>query len=357
MRLTLVTLCLLLLAACGGGGEDNQTGGSFGLVDAFYMSSGLGSHNPSDFAAMAGPLQVLDATNMEFDFLHRVFAPPAVGIFPATYVLGADRSIQVRSEEARPEGDGGFDARGDFGVFAHADPFEGPQMYVLLRQRLLQDAAPTTGTYHFVSLGRSLLGGVAVTARATLFPGIMALTDGRVNTAGTISTLVPQDVTTQINVQGDFEVDPQGSNLVGGLSEDGNVLMVGGGDLPGGQPQTQLLVRTSTSASDEDFAGAYWIVGMGGGNPWISATGVAVLDGAGGGEVTWRFTDGTTTETDTFAVRYDVGSDGGLSLELGFQTPALGLRGGVSQDGRFAAAAGAREADSDPLMVVLVRQN
>ena len=354
---SMLILLALVAVGCGGGGGDGEVAGSFGLQRAPYMSIGVGSHNPANFDAFAGPSDALDDTRWRFDFAHRVFANPDFGIFDATYELGEDGAVRFITEEARPEGDGGFDAEGDYGVFAGHKAFDGPQMFAHVRQKLLADVSEVDGAYHFVSLGRSALGPVSVTARARLLGGLMALTDGIVNSAGTVSLLVPEDVTTQRNVQGDLEIDPAGVNLVGGPSMDGNLILAGGGgELPSGLPQIQMLVRESTSASPATLRGAYWIVGMGGGNPWVSATGIAELDGDRHGDVVWRFTDGVTTDEDTFHVTYEVAADGEFVINMPFVSPAPKLRGGVTSDGRVAVAAGSVDPNGEPILIVLVRK-
>lgn len=359
MRFTFFSVVILaILVGCGGGREAAdlplqplQPGG------APLMSVAVHAPNPAGFVVHAGPVEVLDDVRWKFDFEPLQFGGPLDGVFPVTHEVLSDRSVVVAPEKAIPAGRGGFAAQAQYGIFAGHAAADDPQLTIMFQQDPIEDAAQTDGRYHFVSLGRVRNGAITTAARATLVAGLMALTDGVVNIAGNVLVMVPRDLPTSLSVFGDLIVDPTGLHLVGGASLDGNVIVVGGSSESVGPSQIQALIRESTAASTQALSGTYWIVGIGDGDPWISATGTANFDGAGAGTVQWEFTDGTTADTDQFEVSYDVAPDGGVTAGLGFQTPALSLRGGVSPDGRVAVLGGALDPDSIPMMVVLVRKD
>ena len=355
----IATALIALLSACGGGGSDSQVLPAQGPTlpaDVPMMSVSLNAPSPETLEANAGPVQVVDTVRWEFDFAPLSFGGPADGIFPAVYELGSDQSVVVSPELAIPGGRGGFGQAMTYGVFAEHAANKRPQLNVVFQQEPNPGPARTDGRYHFVALGRTRVGPVAVAARAALVTGIMALTDGVVNAAGNVSVMVPADLPTSLSGFGDLIVDPQGLRLIGGLSSDGNaIFLAGGGDV--GAAQLYALVRESASASEQVLTGAYWIVGLGHGDSWVSSTGTATFDGAGGADVQWESTDGAASDAASFEAAYTVAADGGLSLKLGPPAGAITLRGGVSPDGRVAVAVGGLDANSGNQMIVLVRKD
>ena len=150
-------------------------------------------------------------------------------------------------------------------------------------------------------------------------------------------------------------MNPATDAHTGALSEDGNVMIVGGGSRPGTSPVLQVYVRRSIDATNAALSGEYWVVLMSYDGSWASHTGVATIDGNGSGTLQVRFTDGTIMDDAQVEIGYAVAPNGKLNLDVIGPNP-FSLVGGVTQDGRFAVAGGSTTAGAQPVMMIFVRK-
>jgi hypothetical protein len=140
----------------------------------------------------------------------------------------------------------------------------------------------------------------------------------------------------------------------GGLSSDGNLILLGAMDVFGGQAGIRVLVREGLTTSVAEVSGTY----LAGGFTWFGGqppnggafplNGKMVLNGSGDG--IWTVVSGTSGEV--LPVAYDVGVEGIIDVEFLSQKM---LRGGTGTGGEFLIMTGPFDQTNEPWFQAMVR--
>lgn len=357
MRFLSILTCLALLVGCGGGGADNDqvaptpSSEDLGLLGApNYRWIGLEA-TTNFLHTIYGTAQA----DVEGELVFRGITNDGQAVTPreaaTAYTLGPAASLDVQSATSRPAGRGGFGPDGAYGIFAGVDPSHGVQFHVVMRHGTLINMDQIADPFHAVTVakGQGLLG---ILAQAQFGPSTLQLRD-RLQNAGFILQIPDQDTDVLLATGDDLLIDSAGASLLGYMSEDGNVLLFGGGTQANTASQLQIMVRHATSASLETLRGAYWIAGVFYGGFLTSLSGTVEFDGNGGGTFRYRAlsTEGEVVEEEA-SISYQVTANGTFTLFVGTQQ----IRGAVTGDGRFAAIGGGANNGSFPQLHVLVRK-
>ena len=353
----------LALAACGGAG--NNVGGviedpvvlppaeAIGLLDAEYYSVGAALRGNS-FGAMSGSARATSASDLVVDGLSNDMGNVVVGPVEAQFQVKEDYSVGVAGLP-RPAGLGGFGADGAYGIYAGIDPSRGPQMHIMARRGELNSGNQLIGRWHTAWIAHGATGGVGIAASAVIGTNDVEISDATLNAGGSIvnpnAVLVDYTVSNQR-----FVFDPATTGILGGMSEDTNVMILGGGSRPATGPVLHVWVRRSINATTDVLVGEHWVTWMAyESTGWVSYSGTATLNANKTGRIVARYTDGVIIGNKTLDFRFDVSPSG--KLVIGVTGPDLmSLEGGVTEDGRFAVAGGSTTTDAGAVLLALVRK-
>ena len=361
-------LCSLALAACGGSGGD--VGGiiedpvgdppvvtppppeSIGLPPVPYYAVGAASASADAYAIFTGEARGASNTRLQMSGSSNVSGDASSQTFESEYFLDADRALEVSSPDG-PAGTGGFGADDAYGVFANVDASGIAQMFVVMQSDDLVDMNQVVGKWHTAWLGHSFVP-AGIAAQVRMDTAVAQLGDIVANINGTTQT--PPSASVDVTAANDrFVMDPAGDPILGALSKDGNVIVAGGGLTPGSEPVIHVYVRHATGMSDASLQGEYHVTWMARENGhWTSHVGTMTFDGTGTGRYEVRSKSELGTGSKSGPMTYAVSSNGGLVLRFGSANTIVS--GGLTQDGRFAAAGGSLTDTAGPTLVTLVRK-
>lgn len=358
MSRTLAAGIALVLFGCGGSGGGG--GGSGGLTGNFkaLQLTGLISAGSPNFVTFTGDA-VATASTIESVTTRNDQSVVTPGVTSTLgYTLGTDRSFSIVAGTTTT-GVGWVDTSLDVALAGGTLPGDAASFACLVRSWPgTATNASFTGSFHVGGMGCD--GSVTALSQSATSNGAGTVTTSAaaiVNTEGVITSGSGDVVAYAVAADGTTTIgNPGDPAFSGGLTLDGNLLVVSGSTTATEDPRFIVLLKTAVGALNTTLSGTYRVVGLAYDftTPLVrSMTGTMTADGIGGASISWTVnTGGTITNPAAFAATYTVAADGALNLTL----PSTNLRGGVSQDGNRGFAAGGTGPGSEPMLLIFVRQ-
>ncbi|MDJ0973706.1 MAG: hypothetical protein QNJ98_04545 [Planctomycetota bacterium] len=287
---------LLTLAGCGGGsgsggGEANLTAlfqGDYGAArtlgfDALEPSKSASQIVFSGDSAADGVGMVTEAATSNRDGSVNTLVSP----FNAPYAVSGARVLEFLNARGTSFGRGGVSADGRIAIVAGTSSTF-LNTYIQ-RSAVLGSPADLSGSFHFVAfarLGSIVTGYTGVAA----FDGMGGVTWTRsfANAEGTVVAGTASTGTYDVTADGETTVTIPGSTIRGRMDASGDVMILAGGVVNGDSPFMAVLTPVRATASNADFTGNFFVVGL----DWIG-TGYRSTSGT---------LDATAADTVTLAV-------------------------------------------------------
>jgi hypothetical protein len=275
---------------------------------------------------------------------------------PFTYDIASDGTLSLKPGllvSAR----GGVTADGDAALLGLLAPNFNPGIYVLVRRAGLYDMASLSGAYHMALLTVAPSSGNTETfAGPVTFDGVggASFTDIVHNLMGTQLTS-SGSFTYVVAGDGASTATVGGGAFPGGVVAGGSLAIWGGSTTDLKNPALLVVVRAGASATVGTFQGDYWVISMTRRMPasgYTSGQGSATANGLGGLSMSRRLNAEGMGVLSPAGGTYTIEAGGKFSFHTGPHT----LVGGISDDGRFAVAAGAIEPDENPTIYLFVRK-
>jgi hypothetical protein len=232
-----------------------------------------------------------------------------------------------------------------------------PAWYLMCRREGSFGLGSLTGVWHFVlfAYDAAAMKDVARWGKITFDGGGGAAVMRMNNVSGAVSTTLPAVGNYFVGGDGTLDFTLVGEPFKGGICAGGDLAILGGSTMAGGNPSILLLVRGSAAATAATFAGTYHAVAfeapVGGVPEWRSVTTTMAADGAGALDIHagLQSEDGAVSAFAPSSTTYGVAADGALTVSGG------SLVGGVSPTGDFAIYAGGTAGGSAPQAWFLLR--
>lgn len=355
----LVTLPILAFG-CGGGGGGGSSGSAFEGAYHYVALAGRDPDGPTEYAIARYGTAVASGGDLTLDFRWTDNGTPHAPVSQPglRYDVRSGNLLQwVRPTfSSAPYAEGGLGRGGAFGVLATTFETADPEVSLVLRRGGDPDESALVGSYHCVGWTYDPDGRRHMSHRGgCLFDGAGGW-EGTwsVNEDGGSVIRIPRGFYT-LGTGGDLVLNDGETTLVGGLSSDGMVGVLGGGSNPGVSGMAVLVRHHALGGlGDETLRGRYAVATLlHTGLAYVATIGVFDADGAG----TWTMSgeglaDGTRMPPTTMTGQYTIDAMGRMNLER------LGTReayGGVSGDGSVAVLASPMGSSIGPKVWILVR--
>lgn len=353
---SLLVAALISATGCGGSGGDtsNDDAGNFKFAElGGFVDGSVQFHTLAARADWDG--SILETTSTRND--DTVVTTGVMDTYSTT--LGMDGSLTL-FDGVTLRAVGWVDPSEDVALLGSVNPGDTPLFDVLVRA--WPDTATATnaslvGNFHFGAMGGSGLALTIVASGTSDGAGTFTFaTGGNRNFDGDVDSDTGDSGPYSVAANGTTTIGPAVARLSGGLSPDGEFVVVSGVTTPGESPRLYVLVKEATTASDATLTGIYRVVGFAHDftTPSVrSVTGTMTANGAGAATIEWTINESGTISTEAaVAATYVVSTDG--SVELTVQGTVL--VGGVSQDGNRGFVGGGTVQDSEPMILLFVRQ-
>lgn len=276
------------------------------------------------------------------------------------YTVGGDRSV-TWEEVAVPGVDalsGGLSSDGGLLTLASVAAGSDPMMAILARQAGTYTVASLNGTYHVAGWTLNLPGATNASQFGTVtFDGAGNGTYlAPANEEGSLVAASSIPFTYDVSSGGGLGVFFSTWNWVGLVRSGGELVLAGGAIDSGDFPALQVMIKHSTGASAATVNGSYFIAGLqhDPGTPaYVSLTGRAVANGAGGVDVTFTENEeGTITTSPSDSATYTVAANGAMTVTTGGGEAYLGA---VTPTGDAMMLGGPNTVGADPGFFFLIR--
>ena len=353
---------LLLLTACGSSSGAPPAQDQLLAGDYQYVSLRVTPYTPylrSETGACeadgGGRLTFADAYEAEEGLVTGPYTPS-----PRVYSVATDRTLAV-TDKVRSTLRGRLSGDGSFAALSARTDGDSPTLMFLLRRDAEPTAAELAGTWHLVRIHRSpnpaFFGYGAVGKITVDGGGGISFTEYTFNRDGDIDPTSILQVPLELVPASDGTVHWRHAvttdlRMRGGLSEDGDMVLLGPTEAWVGYAGVQILIRESQGAALADVQGTWGSAG------YTMLTSVMMwgpwqLDGAGGGayDPSVNTHMSVTNEPAFDLLGYSVGTDGGTDVTLPFGV----LRGAVDPARRCLVLGGTLTAGGPVWFQVLVR--
>lgn len=357
MRRLLALTISLLLAACGGGSKSGGGGSaSVATLSGFYWAVAITATTVTTDSETTWGSMIADG---------------AGSIMPNTTsnddgVVSMPLIFNSFDYEVDPNGEIRFLLgptpvyRGrisDDGRYAVLSSLTAPRIIVISRREGTHSAASVVGSYQFAGAGFRT--GPAAYFMSAAFDGVgMYSGQGTVNEAGSFDGGIILG-TYAVTSGGGVDASVLGLAFEGGITGDGNLMLLGGGTGGGTNPQAWFLTRRPDAGGTNSlFSGSYYACGvetvLGTTDEAQGFWSVVRADGSGTFTMQGQTTGAGGVAPLSLSGTYSVAGNGVLTMDRA----GLGenLSGAVSPDGRIAIASGGTTANSNPVMIVMFRR-
>lgn len=366
----LALLAGLLLTACGGSGStETVLVGSFADPDLFQ-----GTYGVVDASGTAGGPEALTvvwaAQSVSPASLTGVAATGnftgVVGGIPLAmtsnpYVVHGDRRLGWSQPwDGHLRTVGGISVDGSVALLSPIEAGSRARLDVRIRQGAGLDESILSGAYYFGAFGAEVAGVQTLSRWGRLtFDGAGGgdITIGQ-NVEGVISGLGNIGISYSVAPNGQISLDIFGAQTYSGwASENGEMVILGGGVNGGDDPHMMVAVRQGTGFSDASSLGTWFLAGISqevGTNAYSSfagsllSTNPGLVDASGftnnEGKVEWG--------EPSNGIPISISENGSFILSTGGGEDFIGS---ISSNGRFGVLAGPVNAGTNPALYVLLR--
>jgi len=361
----LAALALLLLVGCGGGGgtsiafekPESLLAGTYRIVGVSGDKGGI-----EEVDSYWGELQASGAGMLSLTVVQNalgVLSPPLPSS-DIVYRVGYDRALEFDSSLPGVAAfHGAVSEAGDVAALMTTFTPIRPMLLLLGRSGPGYDVSSLIGTYHFGCYGATVGGPFNFVGWGSfVFDGAGGGTyELTVNQEGAIAGPANPLFSYTVSPDGAVSLDLGGGFVVNGsVVAGGEMVLAAGGDAPGDNPTTYVLLRQGAGYTDADLDGPYFMLGFGHGvatNSYRGFVGGVLADGAGSNQFAGlRNEDGVVTQDPADGFSSAVAPDGTITF-----TTAGGdvLRGAMSADRRFLIATGTTNLGGDAAFFFLLR--
>jgi len=273
MRCLLVlSVCLpsLLLAGCGSGGGGGQSNAPFGpeLVQGSYRFVSLENRSSNDRAATATGTMTRMGDGLQLSNVWRahdgVVTPPDGVTVQLPFSVEANRRFALGFVEGYA---GRITVDGMLATAVSTTNLHNSSIMILIRQQANPQLVSLAGDWQFLAYGLAndpsyttinIVGDATINAA-----GLVSYDNVTFNLDGDINPLLQVALDEQLALEPDGQLALNSAGTItmrGGVSEDGNVILMAG-NLNNGVPRIWVLVRKGT-AVPTDFAGQYHLTAV-----------------------------------------------------------------------------------------------
>jgi hypothetical protein len=362
---SLASSLALSLAACGGGGGGGGSSASPAQLAGEYRFVGIAGFTDSVGGARRVTTQWGAADSDGVDTM--VLRPSRNASGTVTTALATTLDYGVAGDGTLDMGDATFRLGGMLGsagrlaVVGVTDGFF-PSMLVF--GKVPEDVvhpADFQGLYHLIEMDMEPATGRVQAVTATLTSdgaGNLTIGPGTVNLGGSIFSSVGGSTGTWFALgDGALSMTLAATTFSGFVLEGGDLVLMSGGRTSGDRPTIVALVKAASAASASTLRGTYGVASFefdGALGELRSFAGRLVASASGLVRTGTTNVEGVVVPADAWSVdSWVTTSQGGLTI-----TDPAGdvLRGGVSEDGRFAVLGGGTSSGSRSTFQVLVRR-